>query len=85
VERIALEAGCIAALRAFVTRYHCCRPGYSFDINTENNNWQLVCANGSRFIESEVAPHIIDEFSSIMTQTKLLQKDQSETKFCSIS
>lgn len=79
VERIALEAGCIAALRAFVTRYHCCRPGYSFDINTENNNWQLVCANGSRFVESEVAPHIIDEFSSIMTQTKLLQKDQSET------
>jgi hypothetical protein len=80
VERIALEAGGIAALRAFVTRYHCCRPGYSFDIDTEINNWQLVCVDGSRFLESEVAPQIIDEFSTIMTQTKLLQKDQSETK-----
>jgi len=76
VERMAFEAGSIAALRAFVTRYHCCRPGYSFDINTENNNWQLVCANGARFLASELSSQIIDEFCMIMTQTKLLRKDQ---------
>lgn len=75
VERIAIKFGCIAAWRAFIARYHCCRPGYSFEIDVQNNRWQLVCANGSRFFESEIAPHIIDEFSAIIAQTKLLQKD----------
>lgn len=84
VERVARDIGCIAALRAFVSRYHCCRPGYSFDIDTGNNKWQLVCSDGSRFFESEVAFHIIDEFSTIIAQTKLLREDESEAKLFSI-
>jgi len=77
IERVAIEAGGIEALRAFITRFHCCRPGYRFEIDTENNKWQLVCANGSRFSESHLASNIIDEFRSLMAHAKLQQRNEA--------
>jgi len=71
VERVARESGFLAACRALIKRFRCCRPGYSFQFTAENNTWEFVCADGSRFSASEVAPHIADEYHAIVQQIAL--------------
>ncbi|MDZ7360378.1 MAG: membrane protein insertion efficiency factor YidD [candidate division KSB1 bacterium] len=71
VERSAREGGSLAAIRALRRRYRCCRPGYGFQFKAETNNWELVCADGSRFSPSEAASHLASEFHVIMQQIKI--------------
>lgn len=61
VERIAIEAGAVAAVRALWRRFRCCRPGYHFEINADSGAWQLVCADGSRFPASVAAAGLAPE------------------------
>jgi hypothetical protein len=71
VERSAREGGSLAAMRALVRRYRCCRPGYGFQFKAGTSNWELVCADGSRFLAPEAAPHLAGEFHAIMQQIKI--------------
>jgi uncharacterized protein len=71
VERVAIESGFIAAFRALLKRVRCCRPGYSFQFVPEANRWYMVCADGSRFPESEAASHIVTEFHTMRRQIRL--------------
>jgi len=71
VERVARESGCVAAFCALIKRFCCCRPGYSFQFTDETNAWEFVCADGSRFSESEVAPHIAAEYHAIIQQMRM--------------
>ena len=49
VERIAVEQGAVAALGAAWRRFRACRPGYSFEVDAQTTDWELVCVDGSRF------------------------------------
>jgi len=71
VEHVARESGSVAAFRALIKRFRCCRPGYSFQFTTETNAWELICADGSQFLESEVAPHIAAEYYAIIQQIRM--------------
>ncbi len=71
VERMARESGIVAAFRALINRFRCCRPGYSFQFTDGRDTWELVCADGSRFLESEVAPHIAAEYYAIIQQIRM--------------
>lgn len=66
IERIAREAGTLAAMLAMVKRLRSCRPGYGFHVLQENNRWELLCKDGSRFPQSDVASHIVAEYHTIM-------------------
>lgn len=66
IERIAREEGTLAVMFAMVKRLRSCRPGYEFHVLQENNCWELVCVDGSRFPQSEVASHIVAEYHAIM-------------------
>jgi putative component of membrane protein insertase Oxa1/YidC/SpoIIIJ protein YidD len=70
VERVARESGSVAAFCALIKRFRCCRPGYGFQFTDERDTWNLVCADGSRFSESEVAPHIAAEYYAIIQQMR---------------
>jgi len=65
VERIARESGYRAALHALVKRLRCCRPGYGFQFISETKSWELVCKDGSRFGEIEMAAHLVLEYQAI--------------------
>ncbi|MEK7726808.1 MAG: membrane protein insertion efficiency factor YidD [candidate division KSB1 bacterium] len=62
VERMARDFGAWAALRAFVRRFRCCRPGYGFEWNTPSETWFLVCADGSKIPAPQVAQHLVAEY-----------------------
>jgi hypothetical protein len=70
IERVTREAGGLAAMRALLKRIRCCRPGYAFEFVEESNAWELVCKDGSRFVEAEVAPHIVAEYYTIERQLR---------------
>jgi len=74
VERVAREMGCKAAFRALIKRQRCCRPGYGFQFLPETHTWELVCMDGSRFGENELAAHIVLEYQ---TMKHLIEEDGS--------
>lgn len=73
VERITEQEGVLAALRAFRQRWRCCRPGYGFEWSQEKAGWFLVCADGSKFPEAVVAPHVVGEYHLLVSSVLLAQ------------
>ena len=58
VERIAVEQGAVAALRAAWCRLRACRPGYSFEVDAQTTAWELVCVDGSRYPAIQAADDV---------------------------
>ena len=56
--RIAVEEGDLAAMRAFLTRWRRCRPGYDWFV--EDGNVTLVVADATRVGEQDIADWLVE-------------------------
>jgi uncharacterized protein len=59
VERVARDAGFLAAVAAMRQRFSACRPGYTFEY--DDAGWWIVCKDGQRIQSSEVSSALVVE------------------------